>query len=201
MATCEAMSMIAIDFGLRNTSSPDSTCFATLTLAVDPQPMVLPSFHEPSCVGKADRPRALSRICGGGWGDDGGSGDEGGSGSGDGGVRQARDGGNAETSSASFSFDCERVPYPKVGKRALDTTIRSGDMDSIVSRNTSVVLVQLPDIRLASTSYLFELRPESRSAERVLQEPLSKGPDRKSDLCGIVNQDCYLTNLHCRHLM
>ena len=150
MATCEAMSMIGIDFGFRNTSSPDSTCFATLTVAVDPRPMVLPRRHGPSCVGKVDRLRALSLICGRG------SGDEGGSGSGDGGVRHARVDGNAEPSSASFSFDCERVLNPKVGKRVLNTTIRSGDMASIVSRrNTSVVLVQLPDIRLASTSYLF----------------------------------------------
>src|SRR6266480_155550 len=150
MATCEAMSMIGIDFGFRNTSSPDSTCFATLTVAVDPQPMVLPRRHEPSCVGKVDRPRALSLICGRGWGDEGGSGsgdeggsgsdDEGSSGSGDGGVRHARDDGNAETSSATFSFDCERVPNEKLGKRVLDTTIRSGAMDSIVGGNTFVVL-------------------------------------------------------------
>lgn len=54
MATCVTISVIDINFEFRNTSSPVSTCFATLTLAVDPQPMVLPRLHGPSCAGKAD---------------------------------------------------------------------------------------------------------------------------------------------------
>ena len=110
--------MVDIDFGFTNTSSPVSTCFATLTLAVDPQPMVLPRLHGPSCVGKRGSSRTLPLICEEGWGDEG--------------VRQAREDGNIETSFASFSFDCEGVPSPKLGEIVLTTTIRSRDMDSLV---------------------------------------------------------------------